>query len=109
MLKKKARSRRYPAETIMDTDYADNLALLVNTPTQAKSLLHRQELAARGIGFHVNANETEYLRFEREGATTTLNSSPLKLVDKFTYFGSSILSTESDVNMRPAKMRTAID
>ena len=28
------RSRRYPAQTIMDTDYADNIVLLVNTPTQ---------------------------------------------------------------------------
>ena len=30
---KKARSRWYPAETI--TDYADDIALLANTPTQA--------------------------------------------------------------------------
>ena len=32
------RSRRYPAET--DTDYVDDLALLVNRPTEAESLLH---------------------------------------------------------------------
>ena len=28
----KERSRRYPAQTITDADYADNIALLVNTP-----------------------------------------------------------------------------
>ena len=33
--KKKAKSRRYPAETITDADYADDLALLANTcPSQ---------------------------------------------------------------------------
>ena len=31
---KKARSRWYPAQTIMDADYADDIVLLTNTPTQ---------------------------------------------------------------------------
>ena len=33
----------------------------------------------------------------------------LKLGDKFTYLGSSVSSSENDVNMRLAKTRTAID
>ena len=41
---KKARSRRYPGQTIMDTDYADDIALLANTPTQTLFLLHSLEL-----------------------------------------------------------------
>ena len=28
--------RQYPTQTIMDTDYADDIMLLANTPTQAK-------------------------------------------------------------------------
>ena len=32
-LTKKARSRQCPTETIMDADYADDLVLLTNTPT----------------------------------------------------------------------------
>ena len=36
----KARSRWYPAQTITDADYTDDIALLTNTPAQAKSLLH---------------------------------------------------------------------
>ena len=36
----KVRSRRYPAQTITDTDYSNDIALLANTPTQAKTLLH---------------------------------------------------------------------
>ena len=39
---------------------------------------------------------------------STLSGSLLKLVDKFTYFGSNISSTESDVNICLAKALTAI-
>ena len=34
----KRRSKRYPAKTITDADYADDLALLANTPNQAETL-----------------------------------------------------------------------
>ena len=40
---------------------------------------------------------------------TTLNGSLLNLVDKFTFFGSSVSSTETDINTRLAKARAAID
>ena len=39
---------------------------------------------------------------------STLNSGSLKPVDKFTYLGSSVSSTENDINMRLAKAWTAI-
>ena len=53
-LKKRARSRRYPAGTITDADYADDITLLANTPAQAESLLDSLEQAAGDIGLHVN-------------------------------------------------------
>ena len=59
----KTRSRRYPAQTIIDS--ADDTALLVNTPSQAKSLLHSLETTAGGIGLHVNADKTEYMCFNQ--------------------------------------------
>ena len=40
---------------------------------------------------------------------STLNGCSLKLVDKFTYLGSSALSTETYIDMRLAKAWTAID
>ena len=40
---KKAKCRRYPAETMIGTNYADDLKLLANTPAQAESLLHSLE------------------------------------------------------------------
>ena len=33
-------SRRYPAKTITDADYADDIAILANTPDQAETQLH---------------------------------------------------------------------
>ena len=39
----KKRSKRFPAKTITDADYADDLALLANTPNQAETLLHSLE------------------------------------------------------------------
>ena len=55
-----AKSRWYPTETMTDTDYADDLALLANIPAQTESLLHNPEQAAGGIGLHKNTNETEF-------------------------------------------------
>ena len=77
----KERSRRYPAQTIMDADYADDLALLANSPTSAESLLHNLEWAAGSIGLHVNADNTEYICFNQRGNISSLKVGPLKRVD----------------------------
>ena len=37
---KKARSRQYSTQNVTDTDNADDIVLLANTPTQVESLLH---------------------------------------------------------------------
>ena len=90
----------------MDADSADDKALLENTPTRAESLLHSMEKAAGGIYLSVNANKTREMCFKRERVISTRNICLLKLVDKFMY---CVSSSESDVNLRQAKMRTAIN
>ena len=102
----KKRSRKYSTKTITDADYA---AILTNTPTQAETLLYTLERAAAGIGLHVNAHKTEYMCFNQTGDISTQDSSSLKLVDKFTYQGSSFSSTEKDIDMWLMKAWTAID
>ena len=62
----KKRSRRYPAKTITDADYADDITILANTPNQAETLLHSLERAAAGIDHHVNAYKTEYMCLIRQ-------------------------------------------
>ena len=86
----KKRSRRYPAKTITDADYADDIAILANTPNQAETLLHS-------------------LCFNQKGDISTLDGTSLKLVDKFTYLGSSVSSTEKDIDTRLTKAWTTID
>ena len=47
--KKKKASKQYPAETMTDADYVDDLALTTNTFAQTKFLLHILEQAVKGI------------------------------------------------------------
>ena len=105
----KKRDRRYPAKTITDADNADNIAIQTNTPNQAETLLNSLERAAAGIGLHVNARKIEYMCYNQTGDISTLDWTSLKLVDKFTYVGSSVSSTEKDIEMQLTKVWTAID
>ena len=57
----KKRSRRYPAKTITDADYADDIAIQAHIHNQAKILPHSLERAAAGIGLHVNAQNWIYV------------------------------------------------
>ena len=84
-------------------------AILANTPAQAETQLYSLERAAAGIGLHVNAHKTEYMCFNQTGDVSTLGGSSLKLVDKFTNLGSSVLSAEKDIDTRLRKAWTAID
>ena len=86
---KKARSRRYQAQTIMDVDLADNGALLVNT---FKSLLQNLEKAAGGRDLYVNAEKQRTSVSITIKQETTLRGRSLKLVVKFSCLGSSVSS-----------------
>ena len=77
----KKRSRRYPAKTITDADYVDDIAILANTSNQAETLLHSLKRAAAGISLQVNAHKTEYMCFNQGGDISTLEVASLKLVD----------------------------
>ena len=67
------------------------------------------ERAAAGIVLYVNAHKTEYMCYNQTGDISTLDGTPLKLVDKFTYLGSSVASTEKDIDTRLTKAWTAIN
>ena len=69
--------------------------------------MHSLERAAAGICLHVNAQKTEYMCYNQTGDISKLDGTPLKLVDKFTYLGSSVSSTEKDIDTRLKKAWTA--
>ena len=94
-------------QTISRRNYYERL--LRKYTYQAESQLNSLEQAAGGIGHHVNADKTEYMCFNQKGDISTLIGGSLKLVDKFTYFGSSISSSENDISLRLAKAWAAID
>ena len=54
----------------------------------------------------ISSPSSDTKHFPLLGDISTLNCSTLKLVDKFTDLGSSVLSTETDINMRLAKAYT---
>ena len=58
---------------------------------------------------NVNAHKTKYMCFNQAGDISTREGNSLKLVDKFTYLGSSVSSTEKDIDMRLTKAWTVID
>ena len=56
----------------------------------------------------MNANK-EFMHFKQRGVISIWSGKPLKLVDQFTYLGSNISSTESDVKLHIKKAWIAID
>ena len=106
----KSRSSRHPAITITDADYANDVALMSNTITEAQSpLLHSLETAAGDIGRYVNAGKTEFISYNQTGSIKTLNGKALKSVNSFTYLGRNIASTETDAKTRIGKAWSALD
>ena len=65
----KEKSRRYLAQTITNTDYADDIALLENSSAQAESQLHCLKWATGGIGLHVNGDKTETCALIKEATS----------------------------------------
>ena len=89
----KERSRRCPAQTITGANYADDIACIANAPNQAESLLYSLQRVESG-----NVDKIEYMCFNQRGDISTLKGGSLKLVDKFTYLGSSVSLAEKDIN-----------
>ena len=83
-----------------------NVGVHESTSLMSSSLLLQQCPAS---GLHANAHKTEYMCYNQTGDISTLDGTSLKLVDKFTYLGSSVSSTEKDIDTRLTKAWTAID
>ena len=97
-------SRRYPARTLTDTDFADDIALLLDNIADAEVLLHKVESAAKEIGLTINSQKTEYMSFNNpQGNLVDTSGAPLCQVTDFQYLGSWVESTKKDVEVRIAK------
>ena len=98
-----------PAVIITDTDYADDIAPLLDSIEQAKLLLNQVESAAKLIGLHINEKKTEYMIFIQDGREIkSLDDHKFKCVDDFVYLGSWINSCKKDVDVRINKAWAAL-
>ena len=99
--------RRYPAEQITDTDYADDIAVISDTNT----LLLKIESAAKEIGLCINTAKTEYININQNNnmQMKSICGSVINEVEDFKYIGSYIRSTKRDVNIMIAKAWAALD
>ena len=77
---KKARSNRYPTETITEADDQVNFYFLVNVPAQAEFLLYSLQQAVGSISLNMNANKTELMSFKQKGTFSTVTDRSLGLV-----------------------------
>ena len=101
---KPRRSRRVGPLNITDLDFADDIALLSDTASQAQELLENVEKAALRVGLHMNAKKTQFMTFNQphEVQIKTQDGSYLKEVQDFKYLGAWMRSTETDIKIRKA-------
>ena len=87
------KSRRYPAEQITDTDYADDIVVTSNTLKDANTLLLKIESAAKEIGLCINTDKTEYINSNQNNNIhmKSICGSVINQVDDFKYLGSYII------------------
>jgi len=105
------RSRRHPAVTETDLDFADDIALMSDEVKQARELLLRVEAECSKVGLMLNAKKTEVITYNTPEHTPlkTLEGRELKEVPDFKYLGSWVDSTERDIKIRRAKAWRAMN
>lgn len=98
------RSRRHPAKTISDLDYADDIATISNTVQEAQKLLYQLETAAE-VGLHINAKNTQCINYNQPngGILNAIDGSVIKEVEDYKYLGAWISSTKKDFSTRRAR------
>ena len=85
--------RRHPAMKISELAFADDVALVTNTTTEAQILLHAVESYARKVGLYLNPKKTEimicsgapHLHAERNGQVRSLDGFLINVADDFKY------------------------
>ena len=102
------RSRRYPAETINDLDFADDIALLESSNIGAQTQLTKTAESAAQLGLVISVAKTEYMTFNCSPQPPLhVYGEPIKHVTNFKYLGSMMASSTSDLARRKALAWTA--
>ena len=88
-----------------DLDFADDIALTLDTTQEAQNLLFGVEVEAANVGLHLNAAKTEMITYNLQVMVdiSSLKGELIKNVNDFKYLGSWIDSTLKDINVRKAQ------
>ena len=101
---KKRRSKRHPPIKVSDLDFADDIALTLNTLEEAQNLLFEVEIAAGNVGLHLNAKKTEIITYNQPiTEIKSVSNEKIKNVEDFKYLGSWIDNTQKDIKVRIAQ------
>ena len=102
------RSRRHPAISLNDLDFADDIALLESSMTNAQAQLSRTAAAAEDLGLVISVPKTEYMTVNcNPQPPLEVYGQPIKHVPNFRYLGSMMASSISDLTRRKALAWTA--
>ena len=94
---KPARSKRHKAIKLADIEFADDIALLVNSAIDTETLLQTVEEISASVGLKMNESKTKYMTEGIiEGNITSLNGENIEKVEDFRAF-------ESDIDARKGK------
>ena len=103
------KSRRTPATSITDLDFADDIALISDQVQETQELLTRIEKATAKVGLCINVKKTVVMPFHQTDNVEikTREGVKLKSVEEFKYLGAWMSSSEKDFNTRKAQAWTA--
>ncbi|XP_038077269.1 uncharacterized protein LOC119745118 [Patiria miniata] len=96
------RSKRQPAVTETDLDFADDIVLMSDLVEQAQVLLHLVEAECLKVGLRLNTKKTECSIYNTPEhiPLKTLKGRELNEVPGFKYLGAWINSSDQDINSR---------
>ena len=104
------RSRRHPAKSLNDMDFADDIALLESSISRAQAQLTKTAEAAAYLGLVISAPKTEYMTVNCNPQPALQNCNPqpalqvygdsINHVSDFRYLGSMVASGSSDLKRR---------
>ena len=95
------RSRRHPAKSLNDLDFADDIALLESSISRAQAQLTKTAEAAADLGLFISAPKTEYMTVNcNPQPARQVYGAPINHVSDFRYLGSMVVSGSSDLKRR---------
>ena len=101
-------SRQYPAKSLNDLDFADDIALLESSIPRAQSQLSRTTDAAADLGLIITAPKTEYMTINcHPKPPLQVYGNSIIHVSDFRYLGSMMASSVSDLKRRKSLACTA--